>query len=87
MRLKEKEILVLTQTVKSLSQDVKIFLFGSRVDDKKRGGDIDLLILSDSLGRKKIRKLRVEFFKHFGEQKLDIFLYSLNPKKYSLKLF
>lgn len=40
----------------------------------KKGGDIDLLIISDSLTKKDIRKLRIEFFKHFGEQKLDIVL-------------
>jgi predicted nucleotidyltransferase len=42
------------------------------VDDTKRGGDIDLLIVSKHFSKKYLRKLRIEFFKHFGEQKLDI---------------
>ena len=86
MRLKKEEILVLKQTVKDLSNDAKLFLFGSRVDNTKRGGDIDLLILSDSLNRKDVRKVRVEFFKHFGEQKFDIVLDTLTPKKTFTKI-
>jgi len=30
-------------------KDGKIFLFGSRVDDTQRGGDIDLYIVSHNL--------------------------------------
>lgn len=57
-----------------LASDAKLYLFGSRVDDAKKGGDIDLLIVSDKLTKKDIRTLRVDFFKQFGEQKLDIVL-------------
>jgi predicted nucleotidyltransferase len=45
-----------------------------REDDAKKGGDIDLLIVSDELTKKDLRWLRVDFFKHFGEQKIDIVL-------------
>jgi len=44
------------------------------VDDTKKGGDIDLLIIDDTLSKKDLRFLRVDFFKHFGEQKLNIIL-------------
>lgn len=33
-----------------------------------------MLIVSKELTKKDIRKVRVEFFKHFGEQKMDIIL-------------
>jgi len=59
---------------KALADDAKIYLFGSRVDDRKRGGDIDLLIISKTLTKKDLRRLRVEFCKRFGEQKIDIVL-------------
>jgi len=72
MRLKKEEVRVLKETLKNLSNNAKIYLFGSRVDDDKRGGDIDLLIISKDFTKKHLRKLRVEFFKKFGEQKLDI---------------
>ncbi len=74
MRLNNNEIKVLKDKLKSLSKEAKLFLFGSRTDDTKKGGDIDLLVVSDILTKKDIRKLRIEFFKNFGEQKLDIVL-------------
>lgn len=58
----------------SLSKKAKIYLFGSRVDDSKKGGDIDLLVVSDELSKKDLRTLRIEFCKKFGEQKVDIIL-------------
>lgn len=74
MRLSKGEIDCLKTKLKELEEGAKLYLFGSRVDDSKRGGDIDLLIISDKLTKKDLRALRVEFFKHFEEQKLDIVL-------------
>lgn len=74
MRIEQKQIEVLKNKLQTFSADAKLYLFGSRVDDNARGGDIDLLIVSDELTKKDLRVLRVEFFKHFGEQKLDILL-------------
>jgi predicted nucleotidyltransferase len=74
MRLGQEKIDLLKNKLKILSSNAKIYLFGSRVDDSKRGGDIDLLVVSDEITKKDLRILRVEFFKHFGEQKLDIVL-------------
>ena len=74
MRLTKNEINVLKTKLKSLSISATLYLFGSRVDDEKKGGDIDLLIVDKNLHKKDLRVLRVEFFKYFGEQKLDIVL-------------
>ena len=74
MRLSQKEIILLKSKLKLLSEKAKIYLFGSRADDTKKGGDIDLLIVSDELTKKDLRVLRTDFFKVFGEQKLDIIL-------------
>lgn len=74
MRLTTNEIHLLKEKLASLSKEAKLYLFGSRVDDAKRGGDIDLLVVSTELTKKDLRKLRVAFFKGFGEQKLDILL-------------
>jgi len=74
MRLYQKQVEVLKNKLSSLSTDAKLYLFGSRVDDTARGGDIDLLVVSDKLTKKELRLLRLDFFKHFGEQKIDIVL-------------
>ena len=82
MRLANEQRTFLKDFLKVLSDEAKIYLFGSRVDDNKKGGDIDLLIVSKKITKKDIRKLRIEFFKRFGEQKIDIVLYdgiSENP--------
>jgi len=57
----------------------KIYLFGSRIDDNKRGGDIDLYILldykesPDILFNKKIEFLG-KLQNKIGEQKIDVII-------------
>ena len=74
MRLTNYEITSIKESFHQVFGDGEIYLFGSRVDDTKKGGDIDLLIVSKTFTKKLLRKLRVEFFKYFGEQKLDIII-------------
>ncbi|MCP4970112.1 MAG: nucleotidyltransferase domain-containing protein [Arcobacter sp.] len=74
MRLRKEEIITLKENLFKFIKDGKMYLFGSRVDDSKKGGDIDLLIVSSTATKKDIRKFRIEFFKKFGEQKFDIVL-------------
>ncbi len=72
MRLKEIELEAIVACVKELDGDAAIYLFGSRVDDTKRGGDIDLLVLSKVLSRDDRRKIKSKLFELLGEQKIDI---------------
>ncbi len=44
MRLSTFEVNVIKHTILQSVKDAKILLFGSRVDDNKKGGDIDLLV-------------------------------------------
>ena len=74
MRLTQNEVALLKEKLASLSKEAKLYLFGSRVDDGKRGGDIDLLVVSKKLTKRDLRHLRLAFFKRFGEQKIDIVL-------------
>lgn len=74
MRLEKKQVKVLKDKLNTISKNARLYLFGSRVDDEKKGGDIDLLVVSDELTNRDLRLLRIDFFKHFGEQKLDIVL-------------
>lgn len=74
MRLYQEQIKVLKDKLKTISSTAQLYLFGSRTDDSKKGGDIDLLVVSKDMTKKDLRYLRIEFFKHFGEQKIDIVL-------------
>lgn len=45
MRLEESEIFILKELSKKFfGENFKMYLFGSRVDDNKKGGDIDIFI-------------------------------------------
>ena len=74
MRLSQRYIDVIKSRFKEFFNDGDIYLFGSRVDDSKKGGDIDLyLVLQEhkNLFEKKIKFLsRVK--RELGEQKIDI---------------
>ena len=72
MRLDKEEQKALENAIKDVSGEV--YLFGSRVDDNKQGGDIDLLIISATMGKHEKRHIRRMFFDQFGEQKMDIIL-------------
>lgn len=74
MRISKEEIELLRIILSELDSDAKIYLFDSRVDDNKKGGDIDLLIVSKILTRRDLRKIKREFYNKFGEQKIDIVL-------------
>ena len=59
----------------------KVFLFGSRVDDNKRGGDIDIFILSDKKYTLQVlNKIKTGFMQRFGWQKLDLVNWTFKEK-------
>ncbi|MDD5267455.1 MAG: nucleotidyltransferase domain-containing protein [Methylococcales bacterium] len=53
--------------------NVQVFLFGSRVDDSKKGGDIDLYIKAEA-GNDFSHKIKflVALEQQIGEQKIDV---------------
>lgn len=79
MRLNPEIANFMKQLIQEKIPGSTIYLFGSRVDDKARGGDIDLMILTNEPADKRIfRKIRVEFIKRYGWRKVDLvnFTYS-----------
>lgn len=73
MRLSKVKIVNLKKSILSILPQSQIYLFGSRVDDNKKGGDIDILILENrKLSFEEKGKIEKEFFISFGEQKLDL---------------
>ncbi len=59
--------------------DAKVYLFGSRVRDDLKGGDIDILILSNpKLNWDEKHEIRMDFYSKFGEQKIDLLSFTYN---------
>jgi predicted nucleotidyltransferase len=81
MRISQEMINFFKNEVSCIDSNAKVYLFGSRTDDNKKGGDIDILILSDNkIDFDKIMKLRIKFYEKFGEQKLDIVNFTFDEK-------
>jgi predicted nucleotidyltransferase len=79
MRLSADKSNFLTAKIKSISPDAEIYLFGSRTNDRFKGGDIDICILSNQIISKDLLvQVKIAFFKIYGIQKLDILNYTLN---------
>jgi predicted nucleotidyltransferase len=61
MRLSKKVKQKIIETIYSTFGKADIYLFGSRVDDTKRGGDIDIA-LDLKLSKEEFRKKKARFF-------------------------
>lgn len=82
MRLTPKEKTAIKKAAqKHFGPDTRVFLFGSRIDDQQRGGDIDLYVETELEGEKLVlAKLMAmgEIQQSIGEQKIDILAGSPN---------
>lgn len=70
MRLSDALAQQITKNIKDVFGDVDIYLFGSRTDDLKRGGDIDIAINS-SLSSNEFKKAKIAL-------EVQLMLHSLN---------
>lgn len=50
----------------------EVYLFGSRADHLKRGGDIDLLVFSNKISLTEKLRIQTQLFKQLEPQKIDI---------------
>ncbi|WP_299735705.1 nucleotidyltransferase domain-containing protein [uncultured Endozoicomonas sp.] len=74
MRLTQQEQQVIKDTVKVYDQGARVYLFGSRADADKKGGDIDLLVISEKLDFTHKLNILADLHQHLGEQKIDILI-------------
>ncbi len=75
MRLQSKEIQTIIQIAKDIyGETVQVYLFGSRLNDEKRGGDIDLLVRSTGEKKGVLARIRMtaRLKLHLGDQKIDV---------------
>ena len=76
MRLSSYEIQSIKETFLEVFKSGSIYLFGSRIDDSKKGGDIDLYIQvnnKDNILTKKIKFL-AKLKEKIGDQKIDVII-------------
>ena len=74
MRLTETERNTIRQIVRKYDPTAQVRLYGSRVDNAAKGGDIDLLIISDLITASELSAIRWELWERLGEQKIDLIL-------------
>ena len=76
MRLLSQEVDTIRSVIhRVFGDDARVMLFGSRVDDSQRGGDIDLYVMpaSFAIRQKKIEAL-VALKSALGDQKIDLII-------------
>ncbi len=72
MRIKEDERKILKESVQERDPNAKVYLFGSRTDDDAKGGDIDILVLSQSLTFQDKLKIKARIFEFLEDQTIHM---------------
>lgn len=80
MRLYEAENNALNNAISDIKGEV--FLFGSRVDDNKKGGDIDILIFTKDKPFEVSHNVAVKFYMEC-EEKIDVVV--MNPENLTVE--
>jgi len=84
MRLTESQVQMIKQVVAMLAgESAQVILFGSRVDDDKKGGDVDLLVtLWDEVDHpaELSAKISARLMRFFQGRKVDVLLSAPNLK-------
>lgn len=71
IRLDDKEQEAIKSAILEYDPEANIYLFGSRTDPNKRGGDIDILIISKILTKSDKIPILCKIFETIEEQKID----------------
>jgi predicted nucleotidyltransferase len=74
MRLTDVEKSSIVRAIKKTDPSAQIYLFGSRGQDSLRGGDIDLLVVSEKISFSDKIDLLVAIKSEIGEQKIDMII-------------
>ena len=72
MRLSATEQSAIINAIKIQDGGAAVYLFGSRTDDRAKGGDIDILIISNKIKLTEKIKIRASIFNAIPEQKIDL---------------
>ena len=88
VRLTEDEIKAIKESaIKNFGKNVKVWIFGSRTDLTKKGGDIDIYIETEDLSDRVDKKIKflVDLQNKIGEQKIDVIIEKTGCNKFYCK--
>lgn len=83
MRVSDYEVQVIKDVINYMDSNSQIYLFGSRTDDAKKGGDIDLLILSERLNQSHASVIKYKMCEILGDQKIDVVIEKDDSKPFT----
>jgi predicted nucleotidyltransferase len=83
VRLNDLERQTIVHAIRSADPDAVVYLFGSRTDETARGGDIDLLVLSDRIDLMTKLDILGQLHAALGEQHIDLVVFSNLAKPFA----
>ena len=75
MRISQTEHQAIRQAIIEIDPGAEIYLYGSKVDDNAKGGDIDLLVISQKMQLQDKLSVLTKLHKTLGEQKIDLSIF------------
>jgi predicted nucleotidyltransferase len=72
MRLTASEQAAIREETGRCAPGATAYLFGSRTDDRRRGGDIDLLVFPCRMSLENRLRFRIALADRLGDQKIDL---------------
>ena len=82
MRLSSEEVQGIKNALSEIDNKAVVYLFGSRMDDNKKGGDIDLLIFSKKMGLSQKIDFKTKLWDILDEQKIDVVVADKHNKNF-----
>jgi uncharacterized protein len=78
MRLTDQEVKAIITAIDTFVMDqmAELYLYGSRIDDNLKGGDIDLLLITSAASKQKLQPIKYKILaaitNKIGDQKIDL---------------
>ena len=76
MRLLDQEVEAICNQVLRRDPEAQVYLYGSKLQSDLKGGDIDLLVLSEILTLKDKVEILIDLKDILGDQKIDLTILS-----------
>lgn len=72
VRLSENQRRVILRAIRGRDPQAEIYLYGSRTNDEARGGDIDLLVVSERIDLLAKLDILGEIHNRLGDRRIDL---------------